>query len=735
MKRFPFYKQLDTTDCGPVCLKIISEYYGKKLTSSFLINKIFVSQQGVSMFALKQAAESIGFETRARQVTWDFLIKNVKFPCIVHWNKNHFVIIYKIEKRVSKGKLNYIVYVCDPAFGKVKYSEKEFLEYWGISKSNLKGFVLELRPSQQFYNMTVDKKTELRLQDFLPYLKPYYIGVFQFFLTMVLASIINLIFPFLTQAGVDIGIIDKNYNFIFTLLIAQLLITLGEVVNDMIRSRLMLYITTRIGISFISDFLFKLVRLPISFFDVKKVGDIMQRINDNIRMQNFLTGTLISIIIALITFIAYTIIMAKYNWRILLIFFSGSILYILWITFFLKKRRELDKKRFEVSAANQNKVIQLITGMQEIKLNGCEQRKLWEWENIQAKLYNIELDSLSLEQTQSLGVFFIDQVKNILISFLAASLVINGSMTLGMMMAMQYIIGQLNAPVAQLINFMRSTQDAKMSLERLGEIYNREDEESEEKTKELEIPKSTDIVFNNVVFQYEGPGSKRVLDSLTMRIKTGKVNAIVGVSGSGKTTILKLLLGFYHPTEGEINLGNKNLNSFSDAAWRRQCGVVMQEGFIFSDSIIQNIIIKDDKPNIQRLNYAVRIANLKNFIDSLPMGFQTVIGAEGNGISAGQRQRILIARAIYKNPSYIFMDEATNALDTTNEKIILENLNTFFATRTVVIIAHRLSTIKNADNIIVINKGRVAESGKHNELIKQRGLYFNLVKDQIELNQ
>lgn len=403
--------------------------------------------------------------------------------------------------------------------------------------------------------------------------------------------------------------------------------------------------------------------------------------------------------------------------------------------FFLKKRRELDKKRFEVSTANQNKVIQLITGMQEIKLNGCEQKKLWEWENIQTKLYNIELNSLSLEQTQSLGGLFIDQVKNILISFLAARLVINGSMTLGMMMAMQYIIGQLNAPVSQFINFMGSTQDAKMSLERLGEIYNREDEESEEKPKNIEIPKNADIIFNNVVFQYEGPNSKRILDGLTMRIKTGKVNAIVGVSGSGKTTILKLLLGFYHPTEGEINLGNKNLNSYSDTAWRQQCGVVMQEGFIFSDSILQNIIIKDDKPNIQQFDYAVQVANLKSFIDSLPMGFHTIIGAEGNGISAGQRQRILIARAIYKNPSYIFMDEATNALDTTNEKIILENLNNFFATRTVVIIAHRLSTIKNADNIIVINEGQVAESGKHNELIKQQGLYFNLVKDQIELNQ
>ncbi|WP_270582079.1 peptidase domain-containing ABC transporter [Butyricimonas virosa] len=735
MKRFPFYRQLDSTDCGPTCLKIISEYYGKKLTSSFLINKIFVSQQGISMLSLKQAAESIGFETRARQVDWDFLIKHVKSPCIIHWNKNHFVIIYKIKKRVSKGKLNYTVYVCDPAFGKVKYSEKEFFEYWGISESDPKGFVLELKPNQQFYDMIVDRKERLRLRDFFSYLTPYYIGVFQFFLTMIWASVINLIFPFLTQAVVDIGIVDKNYNFIFVLLVAQLLITLGEVANDMIRSRLMLHITTRIGISFISDFLFKLVRLPISFFDMKRIGDIMQRINDNIRIQNFLTGTFISIIVALIIFIVYTIIMAKYNWGILFIFFSGSILYILWITFFLKKRRELDKKRFEVSTANQNKVIQLITGMQEIKLNGCEQKKLWEWENIQTKLYNIELNSLSLEQTQSLGGLFIDQMKNILISFLAARLVINGSMTLGMMMAMQYIIGQLNAPVSQFINFLGSTQDAKMSLERLGEIYNREDEESEEKPKNIEIPKNADIIFNNVVFQYEGPNSKRILDGLTMRIKTGKVNAIVGVSGSGKTTILKLLLGFYHPTEGEINLGNKNLNSYSDTAWRQQCGVVMQEGFIFSDSILQNIIIKDDKPNIQQFDYAVQVANLKSFIDSLPMGFHTIIGAEGNGISAGQRQRILIARAIYKNPSYIFMDEATNALDTTNEKIILENLNNFFTTRTVVIIAHRLSTIKNADNIIVINEGQVAESGKHNELIKQQGLYFNLVKDQIELNQ
>lgn len=552
---------------------------------------------------------------------------------------------------------------------------------------------------------------------------------------MTVASLISLVFPLLTQAVVDRGIGGRNLGLIVLLLIAQLLLTLGQAANDLIRSWLMLHITNRVSISFISDFLYKLIRLPISFFDTKRVGDIIQRVSDNSRIQSFLTGTLISMLIAAITFIVYAAVMAGYNPGILGVFLLGSTIYILWVAFFLRKRRELDRKRFEESASNQSNLVQLVSGMQEIKLNGTEKKKLWEWERIQTRLYKVGINSMALEQTQRVGGIFIDQVKNILISYMAARLVVEESMTLGMMMAVQYIIGQLNAPISQFITFIGNTQDAKMSLERLGEIYSRADEEREGNPKNACIPDSGEIVFEEVAFQYEGPDSERVLDGVSFRLGSGKVTAIVGVSGSGKTTLLKLLLGFYKPVSGRITLAGENLESFSDSAWRARCGVVMQEGFVFSDTIRNNIAVGDGQVDEDRLKNAAHIAHVDGFIDSLPMGYDTVIGTEGSGVSSGQKQRILIARAIYKNPAYIFLDEATNALDTSNENRILHNLEKFFRGRTVMIIAHRLSTVKNADNIIVLDKGRVAESGTHTQLLENKGLYYRLVKDQIELNR
>lgn len=726
MARFPFHKQLDSSDCGAACLRMIAAFYGKRLSSHTIGIRTYTVQQGTSMLSLKHAAESFGFEAQAIRTDWQALRSHVDLPCIVHWNKNHFVVVYRIEDDK--------VYIADPAYGRIKCGQRDFYRHWYVSEKEVSGFVLLLRPGKEFIP-DEDRGERLGFLDFAGYLKPYRAGIAQLLLTMTVASIISLVFPLLTQAVVDRGIGQRNLGLIALLLVAQLLLTLGQAANDLIRSWLMLHITNRVSISFIADFLYKLVRLPISFFDTKRVGDIIQRISDNSRIQNFLTGTLISMLIAAITFIVYAAVMAGYNPGILGVFLLGSAVYVVWVTFFLRKRRELDRKRFEESASNHSNLVQLVSGMQEIKLNGTEKKKLWEWERIQTRLYKVGINSMALEQTQSIGGIFIDQVKNILISYMSARLVVEGAMTLGMMMAVQYIIGQLNAPISQFISFIGSTQDAKLSLERLGEIYSREDEESEEHPKNASIPDSGHIVFDDVVFQYEGPDSERVLDGVSFELGSGKVTAIVGVSGSGKTTLLKLLLGFYKPVSGQITLAGEDLASYSDSAWRSRCGVVMQEGFVFSDTIRNNIAVGTDRVDEERLKNAAHVANVDGFIESLPMGYDTVIGTEGSGVSSGQKQRILIARAVYKNPAYIFLDEATNALDTTNENVILSNLEEFFRGRTVMIIAHRLSTVKNADRIIVLDKGRVAESGTHAQLLAKKGLYYGLVKDQIELNR
>lgn len=732
IRRFPFYKQLDSSDCGSAALRAIARYWGKKYTSQELRDKAYTARSGSSMLGIARAAEEIGFETHTYKLTWESFRDSKELPCIVHWRKNHFVVVYKI-KNTGRYRGNEKIYISDPGYGLIAYNKNEFLKYWLVGDDDTYGIAMTMVPTEKFYELKPDRETKLRFTDFFKYLSPFKWPIIQLVVTMLAGSLISLVFPFLTQTLVDVGIRDGNMNFILMLLVAQLALTLGQLGNDLIRGWLMLHITLRVSISFISDFLNKLMRLPISFFDVKKVGDIMQRIGDNSRIQTFLTGSLISIVIAVITFIVYSVVMAGYNVAILLVFLFGSMIYVLWVALFLKKRRELDMRRFQEMSANQSNVIQLVTGMQEIKLNNCERHKLWEWESIQAKLYKISANSLALEQTQNVGGTFINQVKNIIVSFMAAKLVVDGNMTLGMMMAMQYIIGQLNAPIGQFISFVHSTQDASISLERLGEIYGREEEEPEDKPKDPAIPQSGDIEFRNVTFQYEGPDSDKVLNNINFIVNSGKVNAIVGVSGSGKTTILKLLLGFYRPVEGKVLLNGVDLYSYSDSAWRGRCGVVMQEGYIFSDTIGNNIGVSDETPDMNRIEYAAGIANIKEFVDSLPLGYNTMIGMEGSGISTGQKQRILIARAVYKNPDYIFMDEATNALDASNEKIILGNLEKFYHNRTVMIVAHRLSTVKSADHIIVLDKGRVAEQGTHRQLVAEKGLYYSLVKDQLEL--
>jgi len=722
-------------DCGATCLRIICKYYGKSFAAATLRERCHTMREGVSMLGISDAAESIGFRTAGVKITFEQLCAEAPLPCIIHWNQKHFVVVYKIKR--AKRDSDTIIYVSDPASGLLEYRKEAFLKCWLSTvdaEAQKCGTALLLEPTPQFYNEAGDEENKgLHFAYLLKYLRPYKRYLIQLGLGMLTGSIISLIFPFLTQSVVDVGIGTGNLNFIVVMLIAQVMLTIGQTANSLIRSWLMLHMTTRISISLIYDFLSKLMRLPISFFDTKMLGDIMQRIGDYNRIQSFLTGSLLSIVMALITFIIYGCVMAGYNLGILGIFLLGSIVYVAWILLFMRRRRKLDYMRFQEAAANQSNIVQLISGMQDIKLNNCEKQKRWEWERIQAKLYRISVKGLSLQQTQTVGGLFIDQTKNVFISFLAASAVISGDMTLGMMTAMQYIIGQLNAPLSQFISFVQATQDAKISLERLNEIHAKDDEEPATAGKIRNIPHNADLEFRNVVFQYDGVHSEKVLNNINLKIPANKVTAIVGASGSGKTTLLKLLLGFYNPVAGDVLLGGKSLAKYSDSCWRGQCGVVMQEGFIFSDTIANNISVSDEIPDVERMKKSVEIAHIGEFIDSLPLGYNTKIGMDGHGLSTGQKQRLLIARAAYKNAKYLIFDEATNSLDANNEKFIMEKLKYLFEGKTVIIVAHRLSTVKNADNIVVLDKGEIVEEGLHKDLIDRRGHYYNLIKNQLEL--
>lgn len=750
MSVFPFFKQLDSMDCGPSCLKMIAKHYGKNYSLQSLRSRSFITRSGVSMLGISNAAEDIGFRTLGYRLSWEQLRDEVPLPCIGHWNQRHFVVIYGIKKQrripcifnrtppeglKSNRSRNYLIYVADPASGLLKYTEKEFLRCWySNQKEGIKeGAVLLLEPTPEFYNKEAEDRENLKFLYLLNYLKPYRRYIFQLILGLITSSIISLIFPFLTQSLVDTGIGNSNIAFVVMILIAQLILTLSQTANGLLRNWINLHVTSRVSISLISDFLIKLMKLPIAFFDVKLIGDIMQRIGDHNRIRSFLTDSLISIIFAVITLVMYTVIMASYNLGILAVFLIGSLFYVGWVLIFLKRRRELDYKRFQQSAANQSNIVQLVTGMQEIKLNGCEKQKRWAWERIQIKLFKVSLKSMMLNQNQQLGAVFINQAKDILISFLSAHAVIKGEMTLGMMMAVQYIIGQLNAPIQQFIGFTQAAQDAWISLERLGEIHNRDDEEKPDDAKINDIPADKDIEIRKLCFQYEGPDSEKVLDNISFIIPAKKITAIVGVSGSGKTTLIKLLLGFYNPVKGDVLIGGTALSRFSQREWRRCCGVVMQEGFIFSDTIAGNIGLTDEMPDKQKIDRATETASIKEFVENLPLGYNTRIGNDGHGLSTGQKQRILIARAVYKEPDFIFLDEATNSLDARNEKAIMENLSAFFKGRTVVVVAHRLSTVKNADKIVVLEKGRLVEEGTHRELVETKGAYYNLVKEQLEL--
>jgi len=736
--KFPLHHQHDGMDCGPACLRMVADAYGKKYGLQYLRDLSNISRRGVNLQGIGNAAETIGLRTMGVRTSFEKLSEKAQLPIIVHWRQVHFAVVYRIDKKAPSKSNGYkeqsLVYVADPSNGFIKYTEEEFKNNWISTRQDgqEKGIAMLLEPSPYFYEAKTDEQPSLKIGFLTRYLRPYKKLMWQLFFGLIAGSMLQLVFPFLTQAIVDQGIGQRNIGFIYIVLMAQLALVVGRASVDFIRRWMLLHISTRVNVSLISDFLIKLMRLPMKYFDTKLTGDLIQRVNDHSRIESFLTQALLSIVMSVISLLVFGIVLLVYNLKIFSIFVIGSVIYALWVHRFMKKRAQLDHKNFAQMSSHQSNLIQMVQGMQEIKLTGSEKQKRWEWEGIQADLFRIKLDSLALGQWQQGGAVLINEVKNILITFVSASAVLSGNLTLGAMLAIQYIIGQMHGPIEQLVGFMHQAQDANLSLERMGEIHCRENEEKETETVFApDVEESINIA--NVSFQYNGQHSPVVLNNVSLKIPVGKITAIVGSSGSGKTTLLKLLLGFYPSVSGEIMIGSTPLSQTSFKKWRSYCGVVMQDGYIFNDTIARNIAPGEDEIDKDRLLYSVTIACIRPFIESLPLRYNTKIGNDGNGLSQGQKQRILIARAVYKNPLYILFDEATNALDACNEKMIMENLDKFFKGRTVIIVAHRLSTVKNADQIVVLHKGEIVEIGTHVELVAKRGAYYELVSNQLEL--
>jgi len=711
---------------------MIARHYGKKFSVQQLRENSYIQRTGVNLLGISEAAESIGLRTTGIRTTIDRLKQQSKLPCILHWNQMHFVVLYRVEK--SKGKTFF--HIADPAYGLLKYEEEELKKCWISTRQGgvEKGIAMLVETTPRFYEAEPIQYEKLSLWHLLRYVRPYKKMIVQLFLGILAGSVLQLIFPFLTQTIVDQGIGHRNMNFIELILIAQLMLVFSRTLIEVIRRCILLHISTRVNVALISDFLVKLMKLPMRFFDSKLAGDLIRRIEDHRTIEAFLTQSVLTILFSVLTISIFGIVLAVYSWKIFLVFLTFSLCYVGWVKLFMKKRADLNRKNFEQMAVNQSNLMQLIYGMQDIKLLGCERQKRWEWENIQASLFRINLRSLNLGQWQQVGAVLINEVKNILITVMSATAVLDGDITLGIMLSIQYIIGQMQGPVEQFVYFMQQSQDATLSLERLGEIHGKENEEADTMETVGQVSGKDSISLKDLQFTYGSEKSRRIIKGINLDIPAGKTTAIVGLSGSGKTTLIKLMLGFYPPTEGVVAIGDTSLQKISFREWRKHCGVVMQEGYIFSDTIANNIAPDADIIDRERLLYAVKMANVKDFIESLPLRYNTRIGSTGQGLSQGQKQRILIARAIYRNPDYLFFDEATNALDTDNEKVIQENLNRFFKDKTVVIVAHRLSTVRNADQIVVLKDGVITERGNHDSLIARQGDYYKLVENQLELN-
>jgi ATP-binding cassette subfamily B protein len=724
---FPFVKQPDAMDCGPACLKMVAGFYKMNFSLESLRKKCYITREGVSFLGLSEAADSLGFRTIGVKVHFEVLNENVPFPCIIHWRQKHFVVVYKIK--------NDKIWIADPATGLIKFSRDEFVQNWASTVVDGKpaGLILIIEPTPALFKNENEPDKTNGFKFLFKYFRLYRKYLYQLVLGLVLGSCIQLVIPFLTQSIIDIGLNNNDIGFIYLILFAQLALVFGRMSVEFIRGWLLLHIGSRVNVAIISGFLQKLMSLPVAFFDTKLTGDILQRIEDNNRIEEFLTSASLNILFSFFNLVVFGIVLAVYSIKILALFLTGSVLYILWVSIFMKSRAILDHQRFKQMSVSGNKIINIVNGMQEIKLTQSELSMRWDWEKLQATLFGLKIKGLSIIQYQSAGATFINEITNVLITIVAATAVLKGDMTLGMMLAVQFIIGQLNVPVSQIIGFFRMSQDAKMSLDRLAEVHNLEEEEPEPEMKVRKLPDKKDIYINSLSYQYEGPRSPFALKDIDLVIEGKKITAIVGTSGSGKTTLLKMLLGFYHPVAGEILVGDTRLSNLSLKVWREKVGAVMQDGFLFPDTIVANIAPGSEDINEEKLVRAVDIANIKGFVESLPLGYNTRIGANGHGLSEGQKQRLLIARVIYKNPDIIIFDEATNSLDANNEKVIVENLTEFFEDKTVIVVAHRLSTVRNADKIVVLDSGRIIETGTHESLIGERGAYYNLVKNQLEL--
>lgn len=743
-------------DCGPCCLRMIAQFHGKYFNSETLRRKAGFNKHGVSLLGISETAENIGFRARGIQVTFEIL-QNMPLPCILHWQQNHFVVLISINKKKDNS---YVIKIADPAIGIMNYSKDEFLAHWISSKTEdnkQSGTALLLEPTPAFHHNQGEKNRKLNWQFVLRYVTQSKWKIAKVFAALIITSLIQLIFPFLTQSIVDKGINDRNLHYVVLVLIAQLMLTFSKAIVEFIRSRQLLSISNILNFQILSDFWIKVTKLPLSYFDVHRTGDTLQRIGDHKQIQNFLTTTAFDTFFSVFNFIIYAIVLMIYNIKLFFVFLGGSILYFTWIQFFLKIKRKINYETFYLASKENNATLQLIQGMQEIRLNNAQQQKRGDWESIQSSIFKLNFKNLNYNQWQQVGATLINQSQDIVISFIVAKLVIDGQLTLGAMLAVQYIIGQLSGPVNQWVSFVQSAQDAQISMERLNEIHELDDEEDPAKVYTTNLPNDKSILIKNLSFTYPGAGNDPVLTDIHLYIPSGKVTAIVGISGSGKTTLLKLLLKIYEQYEGEITIGvEENSAKFPDRGitsgiwgihpnielgfadispsyWRQMCGAVMQEGFIFNDTIEKNIAVGAESILQTKLRSSCKTANILSFIESLPNGFQTEIGTEGVSLSQGQKQRILIARAIYKDPDYLFFDEATNSLDANNEKEIIEGLFAIFKGKTVIVVAHRLSTVRNADKIVVLHQATIVEEGTHEELVFIKGKYYELVKNQLEL--
>lgn len=724
--KFPFFKQLDYRDCGPTCLRMIAKFHGKTFSREFLRDKAGITRLGVTMAGIADAAEAIEMRTLGMRISLESLVTEAPIPFIVPWRQKHFVVVFK----TTKDK----IYVADPAQGLLNYSHEEFLEAWTTSADKT-GFVLLLEPNPSFFKLDIKESKSAGFGFLIPYLTPYKKLVYQLLIGLLVGISIQFIMPFLMQSVVDVGVNNQDIPFIYLILISQLVLFLSQTLVSIFREWLLLHITGRFNIKMVSDFLFKMLKLPVNFFDTRNTGEHLQRIQDHSRVQNFVSSSSFNMLYSIILFVIFNFVLAFYNIKIFVVFLIGAIAYVGWTVFFLKKRAELDFKRFDELSQSQTSLVQIINGVREIKVNNSQRKNRWKWEQVQISLFKTSMSSLKLAQYQSIGSNFFNELKNIIITFLSASAVVNGEITLGMMLSIQYIVGQLNLPLGNFIGFIQLWQDAKISLERLWQVHSKEDEDATILNKVKELPENKTISIENLSFQYGSKSSQMVLKNVSLTIPEGKTTAIVGASGSGKTTLIKLLLKFYQPTLGAINIDKTNLSNINNDFWRMNCGAVLQETFIFNDTIAGNISEseQDEIMNRDKLKNAVYIANIEDFVEKLPNKLNTELGTSGIRLSGGQEQRLMIARAVYKNPSFVFFDEATSSLDANNEKVIMEKLNSFLKNRTSVIVAHRLSTVRNADQIIVLENGEVVEQGNHEELTKQKGKYYELVKNQLEL--